>query len=173
MSDRGTRPYVSSQELLAGQGTTGGSEKLHDDHRLRLPVKLKKADPVKKEAFSYARNESWRGVDAALPLQDGSPWKRYREILSVTDMGDKVIVACERDAPNKRVNIRRFPRDEKEAERISWFRNVRHTNIVSALQLFAGQKILYAVLEQMQLPIDHLVRCPRQPSADEVGVIMG
>ena len=72
-----------------------------------------------------------------------------------------MIVACEREAPDKRVNIRRFSRDEKE--RLSWFRNVRHTNIVSVFQLFAGQRILYAVLEQMQLPIDHLVRYRGSP----------
>lgn len=173
MSDRGTRLYVSAQEILASKAAPEVPEKSDSANRLRLPSRLQKIDQAEKKAVSKERNTNWEKEDAGLPLQSGSPWKRYREILALLDLGDKVVVACERNAPGKHVNIRRFPRDEKEAERLSWFRNMRHANIVSVLEIFAGQRMLYVVLEQMQAPIDHLIRCLRQPSADEIGTIIG
>lgn len=173
MANRGTRLYVSDQEIVASQRTAGASQTQHNVHKPKPLVKLRKGDPAAKQAVDNTGDIRPDGGDAALPLQDGSPWKRYREVLSLLDLGDKVVVACERSDPRKRVNIRKFPRDETEAEMLSWFRSVRHANIVNVLQLFAGQKIVYVVLEEMHIPLDFLVRCPRQRSADEVGTIMG
>lgn len=173
MSDRGTRLYVSKQEILAEKTAPEVPAKPRGDNRLRLPAKLSKADLAHKKAGSDTKNAGREAEDADLPLQSGSPWRRYREILALLDLGDKVVVACERNTYAKCVNIRRYPRDDKEEERLSWFRNLRHANIVSVLQLFAGKKMLYVVLEPMKLPIDHLIRCLWQLSADEVGTIMG
>lgn len=180
MSDRATRLYVSNQEMLAKAAPDlppkPSPAKPSRDNRLRLPAKLSKTDLTEKKAVSHTsntRNAGRESEDANLPLQSGSPWRRYREILALLDLGDKVVVACERNTNAKCVIIRRYPRDDKEKERLSWFRNLRHANVVSVLQLFAGNKILYVVLEPMKLPIDHLIRCLWQLSAEEVGVIMG
>ena len=107
MANRGTRLYVSDQEIVASQRTAGASQTQHNVHKPKPLVKLRKGDPAAKQAVDNTGDIRPDGGDAALPLQEGSPWKRYREVLSLLDLGDKVVVACERSDPRKRVNIRR------------------------------------------------------------------
>lgn len=164
---------LSAQDLNASKAAPKGYAEPHVDNRLRLPWKLSKADLAREKVKAGRKDAGSEAKDADLPLESGSPWRRYREILALLDLGDKVVVARERNTHANRVNIRRYPMDDKEEERLAWFRNLRHANIVSVLQLFSAKKILYVVLEPMQLPINHLIRCPWQLSADEVGTIMG
>ncbi|KAG9252577.1 uncharacterized protein F5Z01DRAFT_217573 [Emericellopsis atlantica] len=103
----------------------------------------------------------------------GSPWRRYRDVLTLLGMGDEIIIASEHEAPTKRVGVRKFHRGERDIETLSRFRALRHVNIVAAVEAFIGQEILYVAFEEMHMPLENIVRCPRRPTSNEVGVILG
>ena len=88
-------------------------------------------------------------------------------------MGDEIIIASEHEAPTKRVGVRKFHRGERDIETLSRFRALRHVNIVAAVEAFIGQEILYVAFEEMHMPLENIVRCPRRPTSNEVGVILG
>ena len=159
---RTTRMWISDHELAIHQAPNKTS---------RVPGTERKVDETNVDKTRLQTPSS--GTDSALPLQAGSPWRRYKAILSLLDMGDKVIVASERAAPMSRVGVRRFPRGNQDTETLSRLREVRHANIVAALEAFQGQKILYIVFEDMHMPLDHVIRCPRRRTSDEVGTIVG
>lgn len=92
--------------------------------------------------------------------------------MSVLDLGDKVLVTSERGRPMCRVVVRKFPQEDTE-NILSWIRRLRHANIVAALEVFSGQKIVYIVFEEMHISLDYLVRTPGKRTSDEVGLIIG
>ncbi|KAG9249630.1 uncharacterized protein F5Z01DRAFT_472174 [Emericellopsis atlantica] len=170
---RTTRMWISDRELAIQQAPNKTSRVPGTDCAV-APLKLRKERKVDETNVDGTRLQTpSSGTDSALPLQAGSPWRRYKAILSLLDMGDKVIVASERAAPMSRVGVRRFPRGNQDTETLSRLREVRHANIVAALEAFQGQKILYIVFEDMHMPLDHVIRCPRRRTSDEVGTIVG
>ena len=170
---RTTRMWISDHELAIQQAPNKTSRVPGTDCAV-APLKLRKERKVDETNVDGTRLRTpSSGTDSALPLQAGSPWRRYKAILSLLDMGDKVIVASERAAPMSRVGVRRFPRGNQDTETLSRLREVRHANIVAALEAFQGQKILYIVFEDMHMPLDHVIRCPRRRTSDEVGTIVG
>ncbi|KAK3304833.1 uncharacterized protein B0T15DRAFT_537725 [Chaetomium strumarium] len=106
-----------------------------------------------------------------LETQPGSPWEHYREAFTWHDLGGDALLAVKM-SPEKRVNIRAFPEDQAE-QALFWFRQVRHCSFVAALEAFATEKLLYVVLEEMDITLSHVIRCSRYPDKQELGAILG
>ena len=171
--DRGTRMYISDQELPIKRlfSNVEGScvQNIACSSKIRK-TKDSKQDDIPGDATKTPYTVK---TDSQLSTQKGSPWRRYREIMSLLDLGDKVLVASKRDAPTHRVGIRRFSHKEDTERILSHMRRLRHWNIVEVLEIFSGQKILYVVFEEMHMPLDYLVRSPRKRTSDEVGIVIG
>lgn len=181
--DRETRMYISEQELnhatvppppalASGKRLLGKVGESHVEPH-SPPTKIKKKEHKSNVAKATPEDISKDAKGAGLPVQEGMPWDRYRELVSVLDLGDKVLVASERTMPMRRVGVRRFPQGQKAENVLSWIRKLRHPNIVAALEVFSTDKILYVVFEEMHISLDYLVRSPWKRTSDEVGVILG
>ena len=75
-------------------------------------------------------------------------------------------------SPEKRVNIKTFPEEQAE-QALFWFRQVRHRSFVAPLEAFATEKLLYIVLEEMDITLSHVITCSRYPDKQELGAILG
>lgn len=170
--NRLTECFISPQELATPDTPSSNALNLPETSSWR-PKKLRKPSNETTAAPGHTQASHVPKEGNTLPVHQGAPWKQYKRVVGLLDLGDKVFVAREHSSSTNRVGIRRFPRSAKEAETLSWFRDLRHPSIVSALEAFVANKILYIILEEMHMPLGCIIKCPRFPTSDELGVIMG
>jgi hypothetical protein len=105
--------YISDQELQPKKLFSNAGELPVEN--ITPPSKIRKTKDSKQDCIPGVATKTSYTVktDSQLPTQKGSSWRRYREIMSLLDLGDKVLVASKRDAPTHRVGIRRFSHEER------------------------------------------------------------
>lgn len=100
-----------------------------------------------------------------------SPWKRYDKSYEL-DLGGPVEVALRKAPPVGLVHVRAFSKPAAE-KTLHAFRQIRHRNIVTALEAFTTNDGLYVVLEYMAVSLDHIVRSPAYPDERQLAAILG
>ncbi|KAK3934166.1 kinase-like protein [Diplogelasinospora grovesii] len=132
--------------------------------------KLRKKVPLATDTgLATSRHPGAVSPGGLLKTWPGSPWERYRKVLKWHDLGGDVLLAV---SSKERVNIRVF--SEQQAEKsLFWFRQIRHSSFVTALEAFTTNKLLYIVLEEMKITLSHVITCSKYPDRQELGAILG
>ncbi|ODA75786.1 hypothetical protein RJ55_08686 [Drechmeria coniospora] len=174
--NRGTHIFVSAQELEA-------SKSPQPDLRLRetpladlptpTPHKLhkRKKEKVQPEVKLPVKVKYTESSENTFEVHRGSPWIRYKKILTLLDFAGEIIVSRKK-ASLEMVGVTLI-NTVKEDETLEWLRKLRHGNIVAAFEAFSTETALYVVYEEMHIPLEHIVKSPAFPSSEEIGTILG
>lgn len=95
------------------------------------------------------------------------PWGKYEKVYDV-ELGGAVEVA----SPVELVHVRAFSTEES-AKTLHLFRQLRHQNIVTALEAFTTDNGLYIVLEHMPVSLERIVRSPAYLDERQLAAILG
>lgn len=96
---------------------------------------------------------------------------QYKWSVTLLDLGGEVRVVQKRGFP-EHYAARQLHKDN--AHRIiSQLTEIRHGNLVAAIETFTEGSNFYIIVEKMLLSLIQIVRSPPIPSAEEIGVIMG
>jgi hypothetical protein len=90
-----------------------------------------------------------------------SLWRKYEKIYDV-ELGGPVAVAVRKAPPVELVHVRAFA-IQAAAKTLHLFRQLRHRNIITALEAFTTDNGLYIVLEHMPLSLERIVGSPAYP----------
>ena len=100
-----------------------------------------------------------------------SPWGKYEKVYDV-ELGGTVEVAVRKAPPVELVHVRAFS-TEASAKTLHLFRQLRHENIVTALEAFTTDNGLYIILEHMPVSLERIVRSPAYPDERQLAAILG
>ena len=100
-----------------------------------------------------------------------SPWAKYEKIYGV-ELGGLVEVAIRKGPPIELVHVRAFA-THAAAKTLYLFRQLRHRNIVIALEAFTCNHGLYIILEHMPLSLEQIIRSPAYPNERQLAAILG
>ena len=100
-----------------------------------------------------------------------SPWGKYEGVYDV-ELGGTVEVAARKASPVELVHVRAFS-TEAPAKKLHLFRQLRHQNIVTAVEAFTTDNGLYIFLEHMPVSLERIVRSPAYPDERQLAAILG
>jgi hypothetical protein len=100
-----------------------------------------------------------------------SPWEKYEKIYDV-ELGGPVEVAIRKAPPVELVHVRAFT-TQAAAKTLHLFRQLQHRNIVTALEAFTTDNVLYIILEHMPLSLERIVGSPAYPDERQLAAILG
>ncbi|KAK0761660.1 hypothetical protein N5P37_005642 [Trichoderma harzianum] len=98
--------------------------------------------------------------------QRGLYKEQYKGNITLLDLGGEVNVVRKKGS-SEYFTARRLNKDKINNLEL------RHENLITAIELFTEGNIVYAVAENMFLSLSQIVKSPPFPTADEIGIIMG
>ncbi|PTB40397.1 hypothetical protein M441DRAFT_38171 [Trichoderma asperellum CBS 433.97] len=96
---------------------------------------------------------------------------QYKGSVTLLDLGGEVRVVQKRGL-SELYAARQLHKDNVHGI-ISQLNDIRHENLVAAIETFTEGSNSYIVIDKMLLSLHQVVRSPPIPSAEEIGVIMG
>ncbi|KAI0389044.1 hypothetical protein F5Y17DRAFT_156743 [Xylariaceae sp. FL0594] len=153
---------------------SGSSTKKFEHAGISSPKKLVKRSLFKEGEDDTRPHEKRLKIEKPTPAlrrQWGPPQERYTMEYQVRLAG-LVTLAVQKTRPFTCVIIKEFP-IKKAEETLYWCRRLRHNNIITALETFSTDNILYIAFEEMDATLGALVACPAYPNENQLGAILG
>ncbi|KAL4766962.1 hypothetical protein BDW60DRAFT_212445 [Aspergillus nidulans var. acristatus] len=105
-----------------------------------------------------------------LPVQDGSPWKRYRSLYK-ENIGVPVTVVIHEEHPQNLLVIRTY--DQSRVSVSQALRAAPHENIITVQEAFKHDGEIYLLHEYLPLSLDRIVGSPIYPDEVQLASILG
>lgn len=171
---RHTRLFISRQEISGGTAQRPNAQQAPSaNERLMLNRNL--------NASSYTDKSSKTLKTILLPIDEQPDHSlingkgRYRNLgkgkLTLLDLGEEVTLIKKEGIPEYYA-ARQLHKDNA-IEILFQLANIRHENILTAIETFTEGENIYMVVDKVLLSLVQIVRSPPTPNAREIGTIMG
>ncbi|KAF7586861.1 hypothetical protein BBP40_008227 [Aspergillus hancockii] len=115
-----------------------------------------------KEPCPPAKGDVGSSIARSLVIRNESPWKSFKEEFAC-DLAGPVSLAAHCTSPSRLLAVRAFSKNNADKV-LRIFKHVQHYNIISAGEIFKYNNVLYAVMDDHHLTLDHIVACDAYPS---------
>lgn len=144
-------------EGVSSRGVRGHTNEKKVPHVKRRTTKNAEIIPELEETYTYP-----------LPKTDKD---QYNGTVTLLDLGGEVRVVQKRGLSGHYA-VRQLHK-ENAHRIISQLTEIRHKNLVAAIETFTEGNNIYIIVDKMLLSLIQIVLSPPIPSAEEIGVIMG
>lgn len=106
----------------------------------------------------------------SLLIEDRSPWDLYRTYFECELAGTVYICESRREASDL-VAVRSYKSSDGELM-LKKYRQLRHVNVLTAMECFRYQEIYYFVVEDLPISLEHVVASDAFPTESQLGCIL-
>lgn len=171
---RATQMFISRQELL-GKGTRRPINRPLLPINEGIPQSLKRAGQHPNPDAKIARTNpkpSEETLKRPFPIHQGESYKlQYKGNITLLDLGGEVNVVRKKGFLEY-FTARRLYKDNA-GDVLIQLTEMRHENLVAAIEVFTEGDNVYIVADKMLLSLMQIVKSPLTPRDDQIGTIMG
>lgn len=106
----------------------------------------------------------------SLVIWRGSPWDTLEDLFTC-DLAGPVSVAVHDKDPSKVIAVRAFSKREADTW-LQVLQPTQHPNIISAREIFKDHGMMYFIVDDLPLTLEHLVACDVFPSELQLASIL-